>query len=54
MQIWGGDKRRLLEVYVIQSSDWVSLASYGDVVPVQFHVVFVENSSDLAVAELAY
>ena len=50
----GGDRRRLLEVYVIQANVGVSLACNGDLVPVQLDVVFLEKSCELAVAELAY
>ena len=52
--VLGGDRRRLREVYIIQASAEVFLASKGDVVPVQLDLVFVENSSELAVTELAY
>ena len=42
------------EVYIVQASDGVSLASNGDVVPFQLDVDFVENVSELAVTELVY
>ena len=42
------------EVYIIQASARVSLASNDDVAPVKLDVEFVENGSELAVAELAY
>ena len=42
--------RRLREVYIIQASYGVSLASNGNVVPVYLDVAFVENGSELAVA----
>ena len=55
MDFWGGgDRRRLREVYIIQASAGVSLAIDGNVVPVQLDLVFVENGSERAVAELAY
>ena len=43
-----------MEVYIIQSSDEVSLASNGDVVSSQLELAFVEDRSEIAVAELAY
>ena len=42
------------EVYVIQASDGVFLASNVDVVPDQLDVAFVEDGNEIAVAELAY
>ena len=46
----GGDRRRLREVYIIQDSSGVSLASNVHVVPVKFDVDFVEDGSELAIS----
>ena len=43
-----------MEVYVIEASDGVLLTSDGGVVVTQFELAFAENSSEVAVAELAY
>ena len=45
----GGNRRRLREVYIIQASTGVSLASNGDVVHAQLDVDFVEDGSEIAV-----
>ena len=50
----GGGTWRLREVYILQVSDGVSLASNGDVVPAQLELAFVEESSEITVAEFAY
>ena len=50
----GGNRRRLREVYIIQASSGVSLASNGDVTPAQLDATFVEYGSEITVAELAY
>ena len=43
-----------MEVYIIQSSDEVSLASNGDVVPDQLDVEFLEDGSEITFTYLAY
>ena len=50
----GGDRRGLREIYVIDSSAGVSFTSDGGVVIAQLDLTVVENSSEVAVAELAY
>ena len=50
----GGNRRRLREVYIIQASAGVSLATNGDVVPAQLDVAFVEDSSEITLEELDY
>ena len=50
----GGNSRRLREVYIIQASAGVSLAINSDVVPDQLDAAFVEDGSEINVAELAY
>ena len=50
----GGDMRRLREVYIIQDSAGVSFVSNFVVVPAQLDVDFVEDGSEVTVAELAY
>ena len=50
----GDDRRRLREIYVIESSAGFSLNNDGGVVIAQFDLAFAENSSEVAVAELAY
>ena len=50
----GGDRRQLREVYIIQASAGVSLVSNSDVVPAQLDMDFVEEVSEITVAELAY
>ena len=50
----GGYIRWLREVYIVQSSAGVSLASNGDVVPAQLELASVEESSEITVAEFAY
>ena len=50
----GGDRRRRREVYIIQASAGVSLASNGDVVPAQLELAIVEDGSEIIIAELAY
>ena len=49
VECWGGNRRRLREVYIIQASTGVSLASNGDVVHAQLDVDFVEDGSEIAV-----
>ena len=51
---WGGDRRRRRDVYTIQASAGVSLAINSDVVPDQLDAAFVEDGSEINVAELAY
>ena len=46
----GGDRRRLMEVYIIQASAGVSLTSNGDIVSAQLDVAFVEYGSEITVA----
>ena len=43
-----------MEIYVIEASAGVSLTSDGGVVTAQFDLAFAENSSEVAVTELAY
>ena len=50
----GGDMRGLREIYVIESSAGVSLTSDGGVGIDQLDLAVVENSSEVAVSELAY
>ena len=50
----GGDRQGLREIYVIKASAGVSLTSDGGVVIAQFDLEFAENSSEVAVTELAY
>ena len=50
----GGDRRGLREIYVIQSSAGVLLTSDDGVGISQLDLAVVENSSEVAVAELAY
>ena len=50
----GGGRSRLMEVYIIQASAGVSLASNGDAVSDQLDVAFVEDGSESTVTELAY
>ena len=50
----GGDMWGLREIYVIESSDGVSLTSDGGVVIAQLDLAVVEHSSEVDVAELAY
>ena len=54
METWGGNRRRLLEVYLIQASVGVSLACDGGVVSAQLDLDFVEGGSEITVSELAY
>ena len=49
-----GNRRGLREIYVIQSSDGVSLTSDGGVVIAQLNLAVVEHSSEVDIAELAY
>ena len=51
---WGGDRRRLREVYIIQASAGVSLARNVDEVPAQLEVAFVEDGSEITVAGFSY
>ena len=50
----GGNRMRCREVYIIQASAGVSLASNGDVIPAQLDVAFVEDGSEITVTELDY
>ena len=50
----GGERRRLREVYIIHASAGFSLARNGDAVHAQLDVAFVEDGSEITVAELAY
>ena len=50
----GGNRRGIREIYVIESSSGVLLTSDGGVVTAQFDLAFAENSSEVAVAYLAY
>ena len=54
MKFLGGDRRGLREIYVIEASDGVLLTIDGGVDIAQFDLAFAENSSECAVAELAY
>ena len=54
MKCLGGNRRRLREVYVIDASSGVSFTSDGGVVVAQIEFAFAENSSEVAVIELAY
>ena len=54
MKCLEGDRRRLREVYVTEASAGVSLISDGGVVVAQFYLAFAEDSSEVAVLELAY
>ena len=50
----GGDRRGIMEIYVVESSAGVSLTGDGGVVIAQLDLAIVEHSSEVAVAELAY
>ena len=50
----GGDRWELREIYVIEASAGVALTIDGGVVIAQFELAFVENSSEVSVAKLAY
>ena len=54
MKCLGGGRRRLREVYVIEDSSGILLTSDGVVIIAQFDLAFAENSSEVAVTELAY
>ena len=50
----GVNKQGIREIYVIYSSSGVSLNSDGGVVIAYVELAVVENSSEVAVSELAY
>ena len=54
MKCLGVNRRGFMEIYVIEASAGVSLNSDGGVIIPQFDLDFAENSSEVAVAELAY